>query len=83
MKLFLHTERGCVPQQRNQPQHAARLDGGARALARFNVQIEEPQGMSSPLAICELKRRERRAPPRSEFFRSILICFSVPSVPSC
>ena len=35
---------------------------GARASARFNVHLHETQGMSAPLAVRTLKRRERRAP---------------------
>ena len=37
---------------------------GARALARFIVQITETQRMPSQFVVCELKRRERRAPLR-------------------
>ena len=39
-----------------------KLDDGARASARFNVQNAGAQESSDPLALRELKRRERRAP---------------------
>lgn len=44
----------------------ADLCAGARALARFNVQTHETRDTASPLELCALKRRERRAPRRSE-----------------
>jgi hypothetical protein len=40
---------------------------GARALARFIVQNAAAQKMPRPLSVCELKRRERRAPLRHAF----------------
>ena len=40
------------------------LGDGARALARFTVHNEAAQSIPGPLAFCELKRRERRAPPQ-------------------
>ena len=37
---------------------------GARALARFNVRCGWTHKIASPLELCEVKRRERRAPAR-------------------
>jgi hypothetical protein len=42
------------------------LCAGARASARFNAQADEARDLFSPLELCALKRRERRAPRRNE-----------------
>ena len=55
----------------SQPVSRAQSGDGARASARFNVQIEESQKMPVRLALRELKRRERRAPPRRAARNSI------------
>ena len=36
---------------------------GARASARFNVRPDTVRENAGPFSFCELKRRERRAPP--------------------
>ena len=53
---------------------------GARPSGRFHVQSCEPQKRPGLLAVCELKRRERRAPPRIKPRKrisrdSIILCF--------
>ena len=45
---------------------------GARALDRFNVQKQGARKIPSPLELCMLKRRERRAPLAPSGGRSIL-----------
>ena len=52
--------------QRDNMFSLANLCAGARASARFNAQAHAARDLSSPLELCALKRRERRAPRRNE-----------------